>query len=415
MLADERDTEWYGARGEVEQPRLTKHSSRIPTKLLAHVDAAALAATIQAFAISRLLLALVTYLAMAFHPSVWGYHHASSSTFWDAWYQWDSRWYVRVARVGYEWHDPQHWSSVAFFPFYPALIWVLVTVIPVSAKLGAIIVSNAAFFGALFFLFRLVRREFGDEIAGRTIWYLSIFPTALFFFAGYSESPFLLWTVLSVSAMRQRQWAMAGLWGFFAAATRSQGLLLVVPFAVEVVQVYGRRWWQQWRSLWVVLIPGGAAVLALIMQALFANPMAFIESQRAWHRTLALPWDGVLLSINKIPLNKIAFPRPAHNLIELCAVALFVALIVVGWRRVPLSFSLYSTFSMLLMLMNPAILDNYYLPLMSSSRLCLALFPCFITLAIIGRNRAIDRLVTTLGPGLLAVFTIVFLQGAWVA
>ncbi|MDB5075345.1 MAG: hypothetical protein JWO42_1524 [Chloroflexi bacterium] len=415
MLADQRYEKSYGGQEETSQAPLKRDIGHAPLRLLARLDIEALGAALRVFVISRVVLVFVTYLAMAFHPSVFGYHHASSATFWDAWYQWDTRWYVRVARGGYQWHDLQHWSTVVFFPLYPALIFTLVAIIPMSAKLAALVVSNLMFLAALFFLFRLARREFGSAVANRTVWYMAIFPTAMFFFAGYSESPFLLWTVLSISSMRQRRWALAGFWGFFAAATRSQGLVLMVPFAVEVLEAYGRRWWMHWRSLWIALIPLGCAVLALIMQARFANPLLFVESQRAWHRTTTWPWTGIRLTLNRIPLNHIASARPAHNLIELCSALLFIVLVIVGWRLLPRSFSLYATFSLLLILVNPASLDNYYLPLMSTSRLCLALFPCFITLAILGRNFTIDRLVSTAGPALMAVFTIIFLQGGWVA
>jgi hypothetical protein len=415
MLAGEHYKKWVTGRGETTQLSLGRNVAHALGRILSRVDVAALGATLQVFLISRLVLALVTYLAMAFHPSVFGFHHASSPTFWDAWYQWDTRWYVRVARIGYVWHDLQHWSSVAFFPLYPALIFTLVTIIPISAKLGALVVSNLMFFVAVFFLYRLVRRDFGCDVATRAVWYISVFPTALFFFAGYSEAPFLLWTVLSITAMRQRRWAQAGFWGFLASATRSQGLVLMVPFVVEVIEAYGWRWWMHWRSIWIALIPMGCAVLALIMQAQFANPLLFVESQRAWHRTTTWPWTGIWLTLHRIPLNHIASMRPAHNLIELCSVMLFIGLILVGWRYLPRSYSLYSAFSLLVILLNPASLDNYYLPLMSTSRLCLALFPCFITLAIIGRNATVDRLVSMAGPALLAVFTVMFLQGGWVA
>jgi hypothetical protein len=90
-------------------------------------------------------------------------------------------------------------------------------------------------------------------------------------------------------------------------------------------------------------------------------------------------------------------------------------LIVLGWRALPRSFSLYAAASLLLILINPAALDGYAEPLMSTSRLCLTIFPCFITLALLGRRESLDRLVTTLGPALLALFTLMFLQGAWVA
>jgi hypothetical protein len=415
MLANEQYKEWYGS-GTLESLSPPVGTAAMTwARLRARVDTEALVATVQAFAITRFLLAIATYLAMALHPSVWGYTHASSATFWDAWYQWDARWYVRVARSGYHFQDIQHWSSVAFFPLFPAMILTAVTVIPISTKLVAMLLSNVLFFCALFVLHRLVRREFDGEIAGRTVWYVSIFPTALFFFAGYSEAPFLLLTVLSFSAMRKQHWLKAGLWGLLASATRSQGLILVVPFAVELCQVYGHRWWEKASSLSIGLVPAGMASFAVFMNIRFADPLLFVQSQRAWHRTTTWPWDGVLATLQRLAGGQIASPWSSQNLSQIACVLLFAWLVASGWQILPLSMSLYAGAGLLLILINPAILDNYHEPLMSTSRLCLALFPCFITLAHKGRNPTVDRLIGTIGPGMLALFTVIFLQGGWVA
>jgi len=415
MLADELRDQVEYADDAVTAPLPTPFPIRLRGRVLGRLDRQALLAAVQSFAISRLILLVATYLAMAFHPSVWGRDHPASPTLWDAWYQWDARWYVRVARSGYHWHDLHTWSSVAFFPLYPILILVLVTVIPISTKLVAILISNALFFSALYVLHRLVRQDFGRAAAGRAVLYLSMFPTAMFFFAGYSESPFLLWSVLSVLSMRRRRWFWAGVWGCAAAATRSQGLALIVPFGIECWLAYGSSWRQLLRGLWIGLIPIGWVGLALFMRAQFDNPFLFIESQRAWHRTTSWPWVGVWETLQRIHPERIATVDPAHNLIELACVVLFGALIAAGWRRIPLSYSCYALASYGLVLINPAALDHYYLPLMSASRLCLSLFPCFITLALLGKHELVDRLVTAVGPALLAIFTVIFLQGAWVA
>lgn len=414
MLADER----YDVVEERARPldeRLVRLAGAFLLRLWERVDAVALADAARSFALSRVILVLVTYLALAFHPSVWGHTHPGSSTFWDAWYQWDARWYVRVARSGYHFVDLSHWSSVAFFPFYPMLILAAVTVVPVSTKLVAMLVSNVLFFVALYVLHRLVQREFNARLAGRVVLYLSVFPTALFFFAGYSESTFLLFSVLSFAAMRQRHWARAACWGCLAAITRSQGLALLVPFAVECWQAHGTQWRCWPRALWIGVIPLGWLGLAAYMQVRFNNALLFLQIQGAWHRTTTWPWVGIWNTLQRIPLNHIAAITPAHNLIELTTVCGFALLIWLGRHRVPTSFSAYALASLLLILSNPAVLDNYYLPLMSSSRLCLALFPCFITLARYGEHESVDRAVTTIGPALLAIFTVIYLQGAWVA
>jgi hypothetical protein len=386
-----------------------------PRPLPGGLDQAALLAAAQTFTVTRVLLVVVTFLAMAFHPDVWGAAQPSSSTLWDAWYQWDARWYVRVAAGGYHFTDMLHWSSVAFFPLYPLLIHT-VAILPFSRKLLGILITNICFFIAIYVLYGLVRREFNREIATRTLFYISTFPTAIFFFAGYSEGTFLLFSVLAVAAMRRRGWLWAAIWCGLASATRSQGILLFIPFAVELGQAYRLRWDSLPKWLLLSAVPCGWIGFAVYLQTRFGNGLLFISSQRAWHRTTTWPWTGVWKTLTSLPWHHLAAPIPAHNIIDLCTVAIFGALIWLGWKSLPLSFNLYAAAYLGSVLVNPAILDGYYAPLMSVSRLCLVIFPCFITLARLGmRNTMVDRLVSNLNPALMALFAVIFLQGAWVA
>jgi Gpi18-like mannosyltransferase len=415
MLADDV---YVGRYAEAEDQLET--SGRIvrpvfPRNLPGGLDRSALVAAMQTFTVTRTLLFVVTFLAMALHPSVWGAAQPSSATFWDAWYQWDARWYVKVAAVGYHFSSPLQWSSVAFFPLYPLLIHAA-AILPLSRKLLAMLIANGCFFLATYVLYRLVRREFSREVATRTLFSLAMFPTAIFFFAGYSEGTFLLFSVLAFAAMRQRAWLWAALWSGLAAATRSQGILLTVPFAVELWQAYRLRWESVPRWLLIGIVPMGWVGFALYLHARFGNGVLFITSQRAWHRTTTWPWEGIWLTLAHMSWRHLAAAIPAHNLIDLCVVLIFGVLIWVGWQSLPLSYSLYAVAYLGSILVNPAVLDGYYAPLMSASRLCLMIFPCFITLSRLGmRSPLLDRLVSSLNPALMALFAVIFLQGAWVA
>src|SRR4030088_1035432 len=85
MLADQRYEKSYGGQEENSQAPLKRDIGHAPLRLLARLDIEALGAALRVFVISRVVFVFVTYLAMAFHPSAFGYHHASSATFWDAW------------------------------------------------------------------------------------------------------------------------------------------------------------------------------------------------------------------------------------------------------------------------------------------------------------------------------------------
>ena len=100
----------------------------------------------------------------------------------------------------------------------------------------ALLVSNIAFFGSLLVLYDLTIREFSEPVARRAIVYIAIFPTAFFFFAPYSESLFLL---LSLVAFRE---ARLGPLGGCRARGRSGG-----AHPEPRVSSWRRRW-SSWRS-----------------------------------------------------------------------------------------------------------------------------------------------------------------------
>ena len=171
------------------------------------------------------------------------------------WGQQDAGHFAYIAAHGYY---PLY--RTAFWPLFPGLEHVLGPVTADNYLLAGILVANAAFFGVLVALRRLVERELGREVARRAILYLAIFPTAFYFFAPYSESLFLFLAICSFAAMRERRWWLAGLLGLFATLTRSAGALLLVPFAVEFYLALRARKAHWWEAAWATLIPAAAGL-----------------------------------------------------------------------------------------------------------------------------------------------------------
>src|SRR6185503_12430190 len=145
--------------------------------------------------------------------------------------RWDSVWYLRIADSGYGDSAPR----AAFFPLYPLLVRGVATVLGGShgaLLVAAYLVSLAAFLGALTLLYRLTELELGRRLARPTLLLLAVFPAAVFFGAPYSESLFLLLAVGAFYAARTGRWAWAGACAGLASATRSAGLLLIIPLAM---------------------------------------------------------------------------------------------------------------------------------------------------------------------------------------
>ncbi len=118
----------------------------------------------------------------------------------------DAARFLGIATAGYGRDD----ASAAFFPGYPLAIRA-VTLLPFIGPLGAaLLVSNLSFAVALLLLYGLTRLEFGStSMARRSVMFLAVFPTAIFFLAPYSESLFLALSLWSFWAARRDRWGWA--------------------------------------------------------------------------------------------------------------------------------------------------------------------------------------------------------------
>ena len=148
---------------------------------------------------------------------------------WDGLYRFDAQWFTLIATKGYDAHP----FSAAFFPLYPLSIRAVAAVPGVGALGAATIVSNLSYLGALVLLYRLTERELSTPMARRTVVLLACFPTAFFFVAPYSESLFLLLTLVAFTMVRRDRFASGAVAGCAAALTRLIGVALIPSFIVE--------------------------------------------------------------------------------------------------------------------------------------------------------------------------------------
>ena len=84
-----------------------------------------------------------------------------------------------------------------------------------------------------------------------TIIFTFLFPTSFFFSAIYTESLFLLGTVLAFWAAYQDKWWVAGIGGAIAVLTRNLGITLLLPLAWIAVEKHGHK---AWKNLFPLLL-----------------------------------------------------------------------------------------------------------------------------------------------------------------
>jgi Gpi18-like mannosyltransferase len=148
----------------------------------------------------------------------------------DAWDQWDTGHYIKIALYGYKNVAPE---TPAFFPLYPLLVRYAEPILPGGALSAGLIISHASCLGALTILFRLVDDLYGGAMARRTVMFLMAYPFAFFLVTAYNEGLFLFLSVAAFYLMRRGNWWGAAACGALASATRQAGVLLAVAFVVE--------------------------------------------------------------------------------------------------------------------------------------------------------------------------------------
>jgi hypothetical protein len=295
--------------------------------------------------------------------------------------RWDSVWYLAVAHSGYE-TDP---ARPAFFPLYPLLLRALGSDIVVGIAL-----SLACFAVGAVLLYRLTALELGTAAAGPAVMALALFPGSLFFSMVYSEALFLALSVGAVYAGRTGRWAWAGALGALAAATRSAGLVLLVPLALL--------WWAHSRrardGARQALVPVGLAAFCGALALTGHDALAPFDAQQQWYRSFAGPfvgvwdgtvaaWDGArqLLSGSRVPAyfapaGGDPFAAAAHNLSLFAFLVPAVPALVGIARRLPPAYLAYVVTALALPLSWPVAPQ----PLMSLPRFEAVLFPAFMWL-----------------------------------
>ena len=95
-------------------------------------------------------------------------------------------------------------QNIVFYPLFPMLARALATIGGLAPADAMLLVSNVAGLLAIVMLFKLVREEFGDQLALATIALLSFFPASVLLSAGYTEPLALLLIVSFFLALKSK-------------------------------------------------------------------------------------------------------------------------------------------------------------------------------------------------------------------
>src|SRR5665213_513323 len=369
--------------------------------------------------------------------------------------RWDAAWYLVIAHYGYRPDLGAYTSSrAAFFPLYPLGLSAIAH-IGVPPVLAGVLLSIGALALALYGIHRLTTLELArvgkdkdpahpGEVARLAVMVTAFAPMAFFFSAVYSESLYLALSVGVFWCAREGRWAWVGVLGALAAATRSAGVVLMLP--VVMLYLYGpredrmpdflarSRWRPVYRLrkdfLWIGLVPAGLGLYMAYLALSGGDALMPFHAQDVWGRHFAGPylgvWDGAraafegarqLLSLQR---HHVYFPQAGgspfvdagHNLMLLALLLAAVPAVVGVLRLLPLSYGVYVIAALAMPLSYPVSSQ----PLMSLPRFLVVLFPLSIWLATWLAAHPRARMPALVGSSLLmALFVAQFATWHWVA
>ncbi len=306
------------------------------------------------------------------------------------WERSDALWYLHLARDGYE----SAGGGTAFMPLYPAGIRALSTA-GLPPLLAALLLSNGAFLVALVGLFRLAERDFGPGVARRGVWYQALFPASFFLLAPYTESLYLALAVWALLRAREGRWTQAGILGALAAGTRTVGILVLLPLALEFWLARRRESGPGLgQGTALLLVPLGLGAVMLVQWTATGDPLAFVHAQDGWQRTFRWPWLTLAGGLGQAA--QFAGVESGGIYLFEAAAALYAVLLGLATTRMPASYGLFTWSALLVPLASPYA-GNL---LMSLPRFVAVLFPLHLALAVRVRQRDADSVVRALLAGL---------------
>jgi hypothetical protein len=328
-----------------------------------------------------------------------------SSKGWLAlWNRWDAVHYVNLAENGYQATGEPRFLIV-FYPLFPWLIRIAALIFH-NYIISALIVVAIASVAAGLLLKRLVKLDYGDEVAERAVWFMFIFPGSAALHLPFTESVFLVLALGSFLAARTDRWPAAGLLGALACLSRINGLVLIPALAVEAGHQFWitRRW--RWQWLWIGFIGLGIAGYLLLNYHVHDNPFIFMTYRREhWFQIVSWPWIGVREKI-LMAWHGTGEAGAITGVQDLLFLILGFAATIWSFIKLRPSYAVWMTCNWLLVASTTFII--------AVARYTLIMFPLFILFSLLSTRQSWRRILTVWSLLFLALFTALYVEGHWV-
>ncbi len=207
----------------------------------------------------------------------------------------DSPHYLYLAQNGYA-TTGEKANLIVFYPLYPFLIKVF-NLFCNNYFVSGILVSNLAFALASCIFYELLRLDYSKEQSISGLLLMMVAPFSMFYSAIFTESVFLLTTVLCLYFLRIKKPMWMAIFGFLACLSRTQGVILFVCALMPVVaELMKKKKFNLKEFLWALVIPLGFLAYLLMNKLLFGDWFQYLQFQAAppWYNKAQ--WFGKTLT-----------------------------------------------------------------------------------------------------------------------
>lgn len=337
------------------------------------------------------------------------------------WANFDGVYYLLIAAKGYT-------VNGGFFPLFPLLIRmfssVFGTLLPFDPLQFAVamFLVNAFTFGSVILLYYVVRLDYPEVVAWRSVWMFLLFPTAFFLVSVYTESVFIFLVLSAFYFARRGRWVLAGICGMMVTATRIVGIAIFPAIIYEFALQYGgfavlaARMKKEFvavamRLAPIALIPFGLVGYLWYSALKWGDAWYFIRAQGTMQNNRSVS-SIILLPQTLFRYAKILFTLAPISyewwiaLLEVSSCVFILWLGTIAWReRIRRSYLLYAMLAFLI----PASTGTFSgLP-----RYTLVLFPLFMVLGL-PRMHRFATFYRIVSPILLGILLLLYSRGYFV-
>lgn len=320
----------------------------------------------------------------------------------------DAAYYLLIAANGYT-------ANAGFFPLFPFSIHIATLPFNLSPfdaiqYFVAIVLVSIFLLSSLVVMHKLIRLDYENNIAMSAILTILIFPTSFFFAAIYSESLFLLLSLLAFYFARKKKWVWAGVVGALLSATRIVGIAIWPALLYEYFRENKKKITVQ--ALPLIFPPLGLIGYAFYNFQKWGNPFYFIEAQGNFQNnrsveSVVLPiqtlfrYIKILISVN---------PGIYEWWVAFFELSFFIfagVTLYIGWKKkIRFSYLLFGSLCLII----PSLTGTFS----GIPRYILIIFPIFITLALIN-NKLFKIAYSIVSIILLFIFFMVFSKGYFIS